>query len=188
MQHHHRTMVNRESPEAALELVAIDDRAQAIRSHRLVSRQEMEVGRRATYPASLCVAGAHQKPVRPGVKARRVTELWEVPPDGQQRLLRCVLGEIGVPQDPVRHRMESVAGGNGKACKCLFVALLRPYHEFGIDASSVQDADSDRHLHRVWAYRERGRLNLKNSALTATVVPWHSITILFWKERVIDGD
>ncbi len=44
--------------------------------------------------------------VRPSVKARRVAKLRQVPPDRDQRLLRRILGEIGVAQDPARHGEE----------------------------------------------------------------------------------
>ena len=87
-----------------------------------------------TGPAGLGVAGAHEEPVRPGVKARRVAELRKVPPDGQQRLLRRVLGEVDVAQDPVRHRVEPVAGGDGEAREGLLVTVLCPDHEIGIHA------------------------------------------------------
>ena len=83
-------------------------------------------------PAGLGVAGAHEEPVRPGVKARRVAELGKVPPDGEQRLLRRVLGEVDVAQDPVRHRVEAVAHGDGEAREGLLVPVLRPSDQLGI--------------------------------------------------------
>ena len=140
VQHHHRAMVDGEPPEAALELVAIDDRAQAIRHRRLVGRQEAEVRRPAARPASLGVAGAHEEPVRPGVEASRVAELRKVPPDGEQRLLRRVLGEVDVAQDPVRDRVESVAHGDGEAREGLLVTALRPSDQLGIHAASASTA------------------------------------------------
>jgi hypothetical protein len=47
--------------------------------------------------------------------------------------------------------MEPVASGHGEARKCPFVTLLRPYHEFGIHASSASCADCVRRIHTVWA-------------------------------------
>ena len=137
VQDHHRTVFDGEPPEAALELVAIDDRAQAIRRHRLIGREEAHVRGPATGSAALGVAGAHEEPIRPGVKARRVAELRKVSPDVEQRLLRGVLGEVGVAQDPVRHRMEPIADGHGEAGEGPFVAALRSNHEFGIHAPSA---------------------------------------------------
>ena len=129
MEDHHRPMIDGQPPEAPLELVAIDDGAQPIRSRRLVSRQETEVGCPAAGPAPFRVASADQEPVRPGVKTRRVAELRKVPPDREQRLLRRVLGKVDVTQDPVRHGMEAVAGSDGEAREGLPVTPLRPFHQ-----------------------------------------------------------
>src|SRR5688572_30101382 len=81
MENHHCPMVDGKPPEAALELVAIDDRVQALRNLRQISRKQSDVRRPVAGSASLGVAGAHEEPVRPGVKARRVAELWKVSPD-----------------------------------------------------------------------------------------------------------
>src|SRR5947199_6451444 len=88
---------------------------------------------------ALGVAGAHEKPIRPGVKARRVAQLRKVLPDVQQRLLRRVLGEVGVAQNPVRHRMEPATDGHSKARECPFVAVLRPYHKTGVHTTSARE-------------------------------------------------
>ena len=50
----------------------------------------------------------------------------------EQRLLRRVLGEVDVAQDPVRHRVEPVARGDGEAREGLLVTVLRPSDEIGI--------------------------------------------------------
>ena len=47
----------------------------------------------------------------------------------EQCLLRRILGEIDVAQDPVRDGEEPVAHADSKERECLFVALLRPGHE-----------------------------------------------------------
>ena len=111
-------------------------------------------------PASLGIAGAHEEPVRPGVEARRVAELREVAPDGEQRLLRRVLGEIEVAQNSVRDRVEPIPDGNGKAREGLFVAALRSSHEIGIHASPLPAGSHQPAARRVWVLPSRKRLNL----------------------------
>jgi hypothetical protein len=143
MKDHYRTVIDGKSPETALELVPIEDRAQAVRHVRLIGRQQSDVRRPVTCPASLGVAGAHEEPVRPGVKARRVAELRQVPPDGQQRLLRRILGKIGVAQNSLRHRVESVARGDGKAREGLLVTVLGPSDQIGIHVSSAESDPVD---------------------------------------------
>ena len=129
---HHGAVFDGEAPEAALELVAINDRAQALRFLRLIDWQEADVRCPAVRSASFGVAGAHEEPIRPGVKARRVAKLRKVSPDGQQRLLRRIFGKVGVTQDPVRYRVEAVADGDGEAREGLLVTLLRPSDQLGI--------------------------------------------------------
>ena len=63
MEHHYRTVIDGESPEAALELVPIEDRARAIGNLRLVGREESDVRRPVACPTTLGVAGAHEEPV-----------------------------------------------------------------------------------------------------------------------------
>jgi len=121
---HHGAMFDGQALEPALKLVAIDDRAQALRSNRFVNRQEAKVGWPVPLPATFGVAGAHEEPVRPGVKTRRIAKLGEVSPDGQQRLLRRVLGEMDVAQDPVSHRVKPATGSEGEAREGLFIAVL----------------------------------------------------------------
>ena len=59
-------------------------------------------------------------------------EVGKISPDGQQRLLRGILGEFDVAQDPVRHPVEPATHGDGEARECLFVTVLGPHHEIGI--------------------------------------------------------
>ena len=134
VQDHHRSMVQGKTPEGALELVAIDDRAQAIDHHRFVNRQQPQVRRPPAGLPALGVAGTHEEPIRPGLEAGRVAELGKVLPDAEQRLLRGVLGEVDVAQDPVRHRKEPIRDGIDQVGKCLLVAALCTSHEIGVHA------------------------------------------------------
>jgi Protein of unknown function (DUF2630) len=161
VQDHYRAMVDGKPPKAALELIPIVDRAHAIRRCRLVSRQQSEVRRPLAGPTSLGIAGAYEEPVRPGVKARRIAKLGKVPPDSQQRLLRGVLGELGVAQDPVRHRMESVAACDGEAREGLLVAVLRPDHEIGVHAIPLAEPRWIRCSHSVRAGQAGERRKLR---------------------------
>jgi hypothetical protein len=102
VQDHHRAMIKGQAAKAALELIAIDDRALVALHGRLVRRHQPEVGRPATLLPTLGIAGVHEEPVRPGIEACRVAKLRKSLPDGEQRLLRRVLGEIDVAQDPAR--------------------------------------------------------------------------------------
>jgi hypothetical protein len=112
------SVVDRQTAKAALELLAIDDRAQAVVRDRLVARHEPEVRRPAPLLPPLRIAGMHEEPVRPGVRARRVSKARKLLPDGEQRLLRRVLGEVDVAQDPARHGKKPIRdlGANEGEC------------------------------------------------------------------------
>lgn len=81
---------------------------------------------------ALGVASAHQEPVRPGLEACRVAQLWKVLPNAQQRLLRCVLGKVEVAQDPARHGQVLIRDLGGEVGKRRLVSVLSSDHEIGI--------------------------------------------------------
>src|SRR5207245_4900207 len=98
------------------------------------------------------VTGAHEEPVRPGVEARRVAETGKVLPDGEQRLLRRVLGEVDVAQDPARDGKESIRDPGGNQPEGRLVTVLGEDHEVGIHASFlVTAAASSSARQPVWA-------------------------------------
>ena len=115
-------------------LVAVGHGTGAVRMARTIGRKQAHVRSPCVGAAALGVAGAHEEPIRPGIEACRIAQLREVTPDGQQRLLRGVLGEIEVAQNSMRHRVEPIARGHGKACEGLFVATLCSSHEIGVHA------------------------------------------------------
>ena len=79
-----------------------------------------------------------KRPLRgPGLKSGRVAELGKVSPDVQQRLLRGVLGEANVAQNPVRHGKEPITEPGGEAGEGLTVSALCSFHQIGIHAYTV---------------------------------------------------
>ena len=87
---------------------------------------------------ALGVAGVHESRYD-AASMGGVTELREVLPDGEQRLLRRVLGEVHVTQDPACHGKEPIGDVAGKEGVCLLVTALGPDHDVGIHATSAHD-------------------------------------------------
>jgi glutamate carboxypeptidase len=88
----------------------------------------------------------------PGVSDMKSGLVREVLPDAQQRLLRGVLGEVEITQDPARHGEEPIRDAGGKVGVGLLVSSLSPEHEFGIHRLfRMSGIGSDRRLHPVWA-------------------------------------
>src|SRR4029079_7737999 len=123
--------------EPSFELIAIDDRAQVVSSDRLVGWEQPQIRRPAPLLPALAVAGTNEEPVRPSLGAGGVAKLREVLPDGHQRLLRRVLGEVEVAQDPARHGEVPIGDLGGDTGVCRLVATLGSDHEIGIHAPSA---------------------------------------------------
>src|SRR5689334_24605101 len=102
-------MLEREASESALDLVAIPDRGDGVRTGPVAFRQRVEVRCPAPGLATLGVAASNEDPVRPGLEASWFPELGQLAPHLQQGLLRGVLGEVDVAKDPLRHRVQPVA-------------------------------------------------------------------------------
>jgi hypothetical protein len=126
----------------------------------------MRIDSTMSWSSAWSCAEVPEEPIRPGVEARRVAKLREITPDGEQRLLRRVLGELDVAQNPVRHRMEPIARRNGEAREGRFVAVLCSRHEIGIHASSVRGGSSlgTGPTHTAWASGTMAALNVRPGA------------------------
>ena len=96
------------------------------------------------------------------LEAGRVAELRQILPDAQQRLLRRILGEVDVAQDPARHGQEPVREPEGKVGVGLPVSSLGSDHEIGIHRPlPLGRTGSDRCVHTVWAIRKASAFNLR---------------------------
>jgi len=71
----------------------------------------------------------------PGLEPIWIPELRKVAPRIKQCLLRRVLGECRVTQDPARHGVHRVADASDKRVECLFIAVHRPLDELALHAS-----------------------------------------------------
>ena len=131
-EHHDRPVIDRELAEATLQLIPIIDKSECVPGRRLVSCKHAEIHRPTSVLSALRVASADEESIRPGVKARRIAKVRKVLPDAEQRLLRRILGEAEVAQDPARHGQEPIAYLGGELGKRLPVTALGSKDEIGI--------------------------------------------------------
>ena len=124
-------MINRQPSECTLQLVAISDGRDVIGSECFVEMHHAEVRRQAPGLPYLGVARTDEQAVGPRVEACGIAKLWEVSPDGEQRLLRRIVGEVGVAKDPVSDGMQPVTDDDGKARERPFVTVLRLHDQLG---------------------------------------------------------
>ncbi len=110
MQDEDRPVLDRDTPEGAVERIALDDREQAIRPDRPVDRQDSDMGRPRPATPGLGVAGMDEQPANPSLEAGRVAKRRELAPGRDEGALQGVLREIGITENPDGYREESVAG------------------------------------------------------------------------------
>src|SRR3954469_11879017 len=101
MEDHDGPLLRREPAERVVEVVARGDRARHVWRGGKVHLKEPDATGVATFTAALGIAGVDDEPMEPGVEPERVTKCRKVSPCPEQRLLRRVLGAVGIPEDPV---------------------------------------------------------------------------------------
>jgi hypothetical protein len=156
VQHDHRAVSDRQPPERTLQLIAVSYGRDVVESGRFVDVKDPEVGRPAPGLLPLGVAGTHAKAVRPPFEACGVAKLRKVPPDGEQRLLRRIVGEVGVAKDPVSDRVQPVPDDDSEARQSPLVTALRLHDQLGgIHAAPVMSARPVRAHLQVYGSRDR---------------------------------
>src|SRR6516225_2684488 len=105
-------MLEREPPEATLDLVAIPDRRDGVRTGPVCLRERVEVRGPSSGLTTFGIAAANDDAVGPGLESSWFPELGQLAPHPQQGLLGGVLGKISVAKDPLRDRVQPVADGD----------------------------------------------------------------------------
>ena len=129
MQDEDGSLLHWQSPEDALELVAVHDRQQAIRPGRPVDRQDSNVGRPCPATPGLGVAGMDDHLANPGFEAVRVAQGGKLAPDRDQRPLQGILGQIAVAQDPHGQRVRPVTDRLDQCPERIAITALCPLDE-----------------------------------------------------------
>ena len=124
MQDEDRSLLDRQAPEHALELVAIHDGHQAIRTGRPVDRQDSDVGRPCPATPGLGVAGMDDHLADPGFEAVWVAQGGKLAPDRDEGPLQGILGQIAVAQDPDGQRVRPVTDQLDQCPERLAIAAL----------------------------------------------------------------
>jgi hypothetical protein len=122
-------LLERQSPEGPLELVAIVDGQDFGRLGLTVHRQHPNLGLHAAPTPGLGVALMRQDPVEPWLEGVGVAQRPELTPCGDQRGLHRVICPIGVTQDPERDCHAAIADHAGEGIEGLPITPLRLVHE-----------------------------------------------------------
>ncbi|HSL34359.1 MAG TPA: hypothetical protein VK871_11960 [Candidatus Limnocylindrales bacterium] len=121
-------MLDRESPEGPLELLAVGDGRSRVRGSRL-DREELDGGLEPASTTELVGGRVDEDAVEPAVEAVDVPELRQLAPATDERLLDRVFGEVVVPQDEPSDRQEAIDLTGRKPPEGVSVAVPRSLDE-----------------------------------------------------------
>lgn len=118
--------------EAAVELVAIGDADVLVGSDWTLDRHDAEIHGPSALARRRRDADVGEQTMDPGVEPVRIAGARKVTPGDHQRILEGILGQIDVPEDPMRDRKETVAAMADQVDECRLVAPLRRFDEVAI--------------------------------------------------------
>lgn len=120
-----RPVLDAETPERKIELVPSDDSRCLIGDTVPAAGKQPKVAAMTSFATRFGVAGIHKEPMGPGLEPIGIPEAREMAPRVEQCLLRGVLGEVRVTQDPARHGVQGVTDAFDQLVERLFVAAHR---------------------------------------------------------------
>ena len=123
------TLVRRQSPEAAIQLVAVVDREKLVVDGRRVRFEQDNIGCEVPATSRFGVAGVDQDAMEPRVETIRVAQGRKLPPHLDEGHLDGVLGEAGVAQDAVGDEDAAVADLADEGGERFLVAAPRLIHD-----------------------------------------------------------
>jgi hypothetical protein len=167
LEHEDGPLVRCQAAEPAFELVAIRDPIELVgpaRSDGLgVVGEEMDDRRSPALVSCLGDAGADDQAVAPGLEPVRVTEPRQLVPDGGERLLEGVLGEVVVAQDPVGDREEPSGRQPDEGFEGLLIAAGGSPHEVPLHHCHLSQSRVAARCGLLGKYGETRRRSLHSS-------------------------
>ena len=151
MEHQDGSLIRREPPERAVELIACGDHALGVGYPRSVHRQEGDLdGPKAPIPLRGPVAPSNQKSMQPGVEPLGVAEAANVEPGVDQGFLDRVLRPFLVAQDQSSCREQARDDRGGERRERLVIAGPRPLDELPLQTTSSLHWQPSGRARRVW--------------------------------------
>ena len=116
-----RPLIDREAPEAAVELVADGDGTGLVGSRRLEPEDRDRASLATTRP-EFVGHRPHQEAPDPRVEPAGIAQGRKVPPAADERLLDGILGAVRVPQHEAGDGVEAVDHGRGDQVERVSIA------------------------------------------------------------------
>jgi hypothetical protein len=131
-QHEEGPLLDRETAEAALELIPVDDLTELVACARDLDRKDPEVEDAIALTFGIRKAGAHDQAMEPGIEPVRVAKAGKVTPGGHERVLERVLRPIDVAEDSLCEREQAVAPNPDQVGVGLTVSVSRRLDEIAV--------------------------------------------------------
>jgi hypothetical protein len=122
-------LLRRQSPETAVQLVAVVDREKLVWGGPCVCLEQDNIGCEASATSRFRVAGIDEDAMEPRLESVRVAQGRELPPYLDEGHLDGVLGEAGVAQDAMGDEDAAVADLANQGGERFFVAEPRLIHD-----------------------------------------------------------
>ena len=140
MHDQHRSLIDIEASEAALELIAIGEIVGRIgRSRRFRHREQIDMDLHAPPPstaARFAIARVDQQAMEPGLEAVGVAQASQTSPGGHEGFLCGVLGSAVISQDQPGHDVEPIDRDARQLSERVVIARHRPFHEIPLHRGS----------------------------------------------------
>ena len=133
VEHEDRTLIHREAPEAAIELVSQRDGLLAVGQRRGVDRQDRDLAAPPpAIPPRGPVAAPDQHLVQPRIEAVRVAQAADVQPGRHERVLDGVVGPVRVADDQPGEPEETLDRARRELREGVMVAFPGPNDEVSL--------------------------------------------------------
>jgi hypothetical protein len=127
----HRPVLDGESEEGPLDLVAIADPGDVVLGIRSIDRVDRHLQGTPARSADVVGTGMDEESVEPGVESVAVTQTAQITPGSDEGVLDGILRGIPIAQDPPRDRVQAVVCGGREVIEGLVIASLCALDEFG---------------------------------------------------------
>ena len=136
-EHHYGAVFDAEVPERTIQLLMHLEGRCGVRKPLTVYAQQGQRVPVASLPAPLGVARVDEQPMNPGVEAIRISQLGQVAPRFEQRLLRRILSQRRVAEDASRDGVQRMTDAFDQLVERLLVAVHGPLDQFPLHAAPV---------------------------------------------------
>ena len=132
MEDEHRPLVKRELAEGPLQLVSVREVLVVVDDARHLGREHANLRCPSSVAGCICVTRVNEDSEGPTLEVVDLSQVRELPPDRQQRVLQDVLGETRIAEDPPSDAQKGVTDLVHQVRERLLIAGAGSLYDFSI--------------------------------------------------------